>query len=112
VDVDQVDDDTGGLVQTTSVPSSLTVENQTTPFPDGLPGGAPESGVPTDPDGDGLFEDLDGDGDFDFVDVIEFVFAIDSLDNLSQEQIEALDFDGSGSVDFVDVIDLVFDPAL
>jgi hypothetical protein len=88
--------------------ANITVENETNPFPNGLPGGSSDSGVPTDPDDDGLFEDLDGDGDFDFVDVIEFVFAIDSLDNLPQEQIEALDFDGSGSVDFVDVIDLVF----
>jgi hypothetical protein len=87
-----------------------TVRTSATPFPDGLPGGGPNSGLPTDPNADGLYEDLDGDGDFDFVDVIEFVFAIDAIQNteLTEAQVAAIDFDGSGSVDFVDVIDLVF----
>jgi hypothetical protein len=79
-------------------------------FPDGLPGGAPSSGVPTDTNGDGLLEDLDGDGQFQFVDVIEFVFAIETLQSadLTDAQVAALDFDGDDRVTFVDVIDLVF----
>jgi hypothetical protein len=79
-------------------------------FPDGLPGGAPSSGIPTDANGDGLLEDLDGNGQFQFVDVIEFVFAIETLQSadLSDPQAEALDFNGDGEVTFVDVIDLVF----
>jgi hypothetical protein len=91
-------------------PGLVTVPNETSPFPNGLPGGSQTSGIPTDPNGDGLFEDLDGDGDFDFVDVIELVFALDTLQdtNLSQAQIDALDFEADGQVDFVDVIDLVF----
>jgi hypothetical protein len=79
-------------------------------FPDGLPGGAPSSGIPTDTNGDGLLEDLDGDGQFQFVDVIEFVFAIETLQSadLTDAQVAALDFDGDDRVTFVDVIDLVF----
>jgi outer membrane protein assembly factor BamB len=79
-------------------------------FPDGLPGGNPASGVPTDPNGDGRLEDLDGNGQFEFVDVIEFVFALDGLQStdLTASQRTALDFDGDEDVDFVDVIELVF----
>jgi hypothetical protein len=79
-------------------------------FTDGLPGGNPASGVPTDPNGDGRLEDLDGNGQFEFVDVIEFVFALDGLlsADLAASQRAAIDFDGDGNVDFVDVIELVF----
>jgi hypothetical protein len=80
-------------------------------FPTGIPGGTSDR-PPTDVDGDGLLEDLDGDGTFGFVDVIEFVFALQrgdySTGALSTEQLTALDFDGSDRIDFVDVIELVF----
>jgi hypothetical protein len=80
-------------------------------FPNGIPGGSGDA-PPTDPDGDGILEDLDGNGAFEFVDVIEFVFALSKADYsataLTDEQLAAVDFDGNGRVDFVDVIDLVF----
>jgi hypothetical protein len=80
-----------------------------TAFPDGIPGGTSDT-PPTDTDGDGLVEDLDGDGQFTFVDVVELVFAIDTLaeTDLSQAQTAALDHSNDGTVGFTDVIDLVF----
>jgi hypothetical protein len=81
-------------------------------FPDGIPGGTANL-PPTDTDGDDLLEDVDGDGQFTFVDVIEFVFALQrgdySTDALSSAQIDALDHDPDGRVTFTDLIDLVFE---
>jgi PKD repeat protein len=81
-------------------------------FPNGIPAGTGDA-PPTDTDGDGLLEDLDGNGAFEFVDVIEFVFALQRGDYsstaLSSAQIAALDLDSNGRVTFVDVIALVFE---
>jgi hypothetical protein len=62
-------------------------------------------------DGDGTLEDLNGDGTFDFTDVIEFVFALDAIQqtDLTAGQRAALDQTGDGQVKFDDVVDLVFD---
>jgi outer membrane protein assembly factor BamB len=80
-------------------------------FPGGLKGGSSDR-PPLDTDADGKYEDMDGDGRFTFVDVIEFVFALQnadySQDALTQAQLQAVDHDGDGRVTFVDVIDLVF----
>jgi uncharacterized protein YwlG (UPF0340 family) len=117
VDVDQIDDDDGNLVRTTSVPSTLTVQNDTTPigedlFPNGVPGSS-TGDAPVDVDGDGKLEDIDGNGVFQFVDIIEFVFSQqnnpNAYANLTAQQRAALDFDDNGNVNFVDVIDLVFE---
>jgi PKD repeat protein len=110
VTVGSVTDDAGtgvatgahdGVVRVRSGPVAL--------FPNGVPGGTTDR-PPTDVDGDGTFEDLDGDGQFTFVDVIEFVFAIDTLvgTDLSQAQTAALDHSDDGAVGFTDVVDLVF----
>jgi hypothetical protein len=80
-----------------------------TPFPSGVPG-VSGSTPPTDTDGDRRLEDVTGDGRFDFFDVIEFLFALDSLSDepLTERQRTALDHDGDGSLTFFDVIDLLF----
>lgn len=99
-----------GRTDGTSV--TVTVEPTRSPFPDGIPGGTTDR-PPGDVDGDGLYEDLDGDGTFDFVDVVEFVFAIQRADygasGVSDAQVEALDYEDDGRVTFVDAIDLVFE---
>jgi hypothetical protein len=79
-------------------------------FPTGTPGGSSDR-APTDVDGDGTLEDLNGDGTFDFTDVIEFVFALDAIQqtDLTAGQRAALDQTGDGQVKFDDVVDLVFD---
>jgi hypothetical protein len=107
-----VTDDTGN---TASATVTLTVSasggNATlgSTFPDGLPGGSVDR-PPTDVDGDGVADDMNGDGVFQFVDVVEFVFALQSADygSLSSGQVALLDHDEDGDVDFVDVVDLVF----
>jgi hypothetical protein len=79
-------------------------------FARGIPGGS-SGRPPTDTDGDGRFDDMDGNGRFDFVDVIEFVFAIQTGDftGLSQQELDSLNHeDGDDVINFVDVIDLVF----
>jgi PKD repeat protein len=104
-----VTDDDGVQAETTRT-VTVTGRANSTPFPNGIPGGT--TGLPpTDTDGDGRFEDLTGDGIFAFTDIIEFVFAIGELRSttLSDAQVSALDHNGDGAVDFVDVIDLVFD---
>jgi hypothetical protein len=82
----------------------------TVPFTGSIPGGA-GGDPPIDTDGDGKYEDTNGDGTFNFVDVINFVFAIQSVDysTLPADQVAAVDFDGNGRVNFVDVIELVFE---
>jgi hypothetical protein len=91
---------------------SVRLQDPISPFPLGLPGGSSDR-IPVDTDGDGLVEDMDGDGRFRFVDVVEFVFAIQNADYSrsarTSAQIAALDHSGDGRVSFVDVIDLVFE---
>jgi PKD repeat protein len=64
---------------------------------------------PTDPDGDDEFEDINGDEKFTFIDVVTYLFSIDSADNYSSAQTEGLDFDESGKIGFLDVVELLFD---
>jgi hypothetical protein len=98
-----VDSDNQSAVASTT--GSFNVEQNA--FEGPIPGGQGE-GPPLNVDNDAAYEDIDGDGDFDFVDVISFVFALGSLDDLTQEQVTALDHDTNGEVNFVDVIELVF----
>jgi subtilisin family serine protease len=89
--------------------ASLTVLNQSSPFPQGVPG-SPSGRPPTNVDDDPALEDITGDGVFDFEDVISLVFGLNQLADadLTRAQVTALDHDGDGTVSFTDVIDLVF----
>jgi hypothetical protein len=104
---------TSGVAYTVSGSQGTTVTVSTNTLPaelrDGIPGSTTRL-PPTNVDDDPAFEDLNGDGVFDFVDVIEFVFALGPIgsSNLSADAIAILDHNGDGQVDFVDVIDLVF----
>jgi outer membrane protein assembly factor BamB len=111
-DVNVTVTDDAGLTATDTVSLTVTATVETSnPFgSDGLPGGASDQ-PPTDVDGDGQYEDLNGDDRFTFVDIIEFIFALQSVDysTLPQAQIDAVDFNGDGTVNFVDVVELVFE---
>jgi hypothetical protein len=103
----------GGVAYTVSGSQATTVTVSTSSLPaefqNGIPGST--SGLPpTNVDDDPAYEDLNGDGVFNFVDVIEFVFALGPIgsSNLSADAIAILDHNGDGRVNFVDVIDLVF----
>jgi subtilisin family serine protease len=100
--------DSDGRVTTGEV-ATLTVLNQSSPFPQGVPG-SPTDRPPTNVDADPALEDITGDGTFDFQDVISLIFGLDQLAgaDLTQAQVTALDHDGDGTVSFTDVIDLVF----
>jgi PKD repeat protein len=78
---------------------------------DGPLPGAGSDVPPTDPDGDGMYEDIDGDGRFGFLDVVEFLFALNDIGNadLTPTQVAALDFDGTGKIGFLDVVELLFE---
>jgi PKD repeat protein len=111
-DVNVTVTDDAGLTATDTVSLTVTATVETSnPFgSDGLPGGSSDQ-PPTDVDGDGQYEDLNGDDRFTFVDIIEFIFALQSVDysTLPQAQIDAVDFNGDGTVNFVDVVELVFE---
>jgi hypothetical protein len=79
------------------------------PFPDGIPGATGDA-PPGNVDDDPAYEDITGDGQFTFVDVIEFVFALDAIQSadLDAQATARLDHSGDGKVNFVDVVDLVF----
>jgi len=79
-------------------------------FPDGIPGVSAD-GPPTDTDGDRRLEDLTGDGTFTFIDVVGFLFALDTLRDapLTAEQVAALDHSGDDRLGFLDVVDLLFE---
>jgi PKD repeat protein len=64
------------------------------------------AGPPQDPDSDGLYEDVNGDGEMTFEDAVTLAFV--SGNNLSNQQISALDFDENGSLDFQDAVALAF----
>jgi hypothetical protein len=78
---------------------------ETTPFPNGIPGVGPQQ--PGDPNNDGEYEDVNGDGTAEFDDAVALAFADTS--QLNDQQRDALDFDGDGDVDFDDAIQLAFD---
>jgi hypothetical protein len=115
---DDADNAARGRVEVTVTPESgagndsAAATNRTlrAAFPDGIPGGTTDR-PPTDTDGDGVAEDMDGDGSFDFVDVVEFVFALDAGEfaALPADERRLLDHDPTdGGITFLDVIDLVF----
>ncbi len=59
-------------------------------------------GLPSDPDGNGLYEDLNGNGRTDFNDVVIY---FNAMDWISQNQpVEAFDYNGNGRIDFNDLV--------
>lgn len=62
--------------------------------------------APKDPDDDGLYEDVNGDGEVNFEDALDLAFI--QSEDLTQEQINALDFDNDGDFDFDDAFELAF----
>ena len=78
-------------------------------FPGGetpdLPVALPDqSGIPTDPDADGLYEDLNGSGEAGFNDVVLFFKHIDWI--AENEPVAAFDFSGNGDIGFNDIVEL------
>lgn len=63
-----------------------------------LPG---QSGIPTDPDNDGLFEDLNANGRADFADVTLFFEQMEWV--AANEPVALFDFNGNGRIDFADI---------
>jgi hypothetical protein len=63
-----------------------------------VPGGV---GVPTDPNGDGLYEDVNGNGRPDFADVVLYFNQMAWI--AANEPLAAFDFNGNGRIDFADV---------
>ena len=63
-----------------------------------LPG---QSGIPTDPDNDGLFEDLNANGRIDFADVTLFFEQMEWI--AANEPVKLFDFNGNGRIDFADI---------
>ncbi len=61
-------------------------------------------GLPTDPDGDGLYEDLNGNGRKDFADVV--ILFRDMAWISGNEPVNVMDFNGNGRIDFDDVVKL------
>jgi PKD repeat protein len=78
-------------------------------FPDGetpdqpvtLPG---MSGIPTDPDADGIYEDLNANGRIDFADVTLYFEQMDWI--TENEPVLLFDFNGNGRIDFADIVAL------
>jgi len=62
------------------------------------------SGVPIDPDGDGVYEDLNGDGRVTVDDVVLFFRQLDWI--AANEPIPAFDFSGNGRIGFEDIVRL------
>lgn len=71
-----------------------------TPFDEPIPE-PPKYGPPTDPDCDGLFEDVNGDGRLTEDDTQALAFV--EPEQLTDEQVAALDFNDDGTIDFADV---------
>jgi PKD repeat protein len=88
---------TAGEVQTASFRQSTVNFTATLPDPTAV-------GIPTDPNGDGLYEDLDGDGTQSYNDVV-VLFRVLLSDEI-QANAAAVDFNGNGRVDFDDVVTL------
>jgi outer membrane protein assembly factor BamB len=59
-------------------------------------------GLPTDPNGDGLYEDMNGNGALDFNDVVLFFNQMDWI--ADNEPIRAFDFNADGQIDFNDIV--------
>jgi hypothetical protein len=87
--------------------TTVRVDRRTCPFEDPIASGGRQ---PRDGDGDGRCEDVNGDGETDFFDVVDLLFALESIReaDLTSTQRDALDFDDSGRVGFLDVVDLLF----
>jgi subtilisin family serine protease len=103
-DVRVVDSSAGTDARTVA---TVRVFNNSTAFPNGVPGVG--STTPTDPDSDSLYEDVDGSGTFDFLDVVALLFADFEAINADPDQRAALNFDGANKVDFLDVVTLLFE---
>ncbi len=80
-----------------------TVNETATPpvTPDGLRAFPGAPGLPTDPDGDGLYEDINGNGRTDFADVVLLFNSLEWL--AANEPVGLFDANGNGRVDFADV---------
>jgi PKD repeat protein len=93
----------GNALQLT-FPGGVTPTVTTTPVqPVTLPD---QSGIPTDPDGDGYYEDLNANGRADFGDVVEYFSQMDWV--AANEPVSLFDFNNNGRIDFADVV-LLFD---
>ncbi len=64
-----------------------------------IPGGL---GVPTDPNGDGLYEDVNGNGRADFADIVLYFNQLSWI--ATNEPISAFDYNENGRIDFADVV--------
>lgn len=95
VDVEQMDDDNGDEIETTT--ESGTVEVLSLPPVVG-------SDSPTDPDGDGQYEDVNGNERLDFNDVVVFFQNMDS--DVVTSNVDKFDYNENGRIDFDDVVTL------
>jgi PKD repeat protein len=59
-------------------------------------------GIPTDPNGDGLYEDVNGNGRADFADVVLYFNQMSWI--AAHEPLSAFDYNGNGRIDFADVV--------
>ena len=66
--------------------------------PVALPG---MTGLPTDPDGDGLYEDLNGNGRADFADLSLYFYQMEWISD--NEPVPLFDMNGNGRIDFNDI---------
>jgi PKD repeat protein len=86
----------------------LTFPGGVTPTPTGtVPPDQPvalpdQSGIPTDPDTDGLFEDLNANSRIDFADVSLYFSRMDWI--TENEPVGLFDFNGNGRIDFADIV--------
>ena len=62
----------------------------------------PETALPADTDGDGLYDDVNGNGRKDFQDIVLFFNQIAWIEK--NEPLEAFDCNGNGRIDFADVV--------
>jgi hypothetical protein len=97
----------------TSVSGSLTVEADDGGNGDTFTGPLPGFGnddAPTDTDGDGLYEDINGDGQATPSEAVslwsQLVQNPGQFDDLTQEQVDALDFNGDGELSPADAVSL------
>jgi PKD repeat protein len=92
----------GGWDGTTVTPTptvTQTPEPTVTPdLPVALPG---QSGIPTDPDSDGLYEDLNANGRTDFADLTAYFLQLEWI--ADNEPAGLFDFNGNGRIDFADL---------
>lgn len=88
----------GGWDGTPVTPTPTPTPTGTPDVPVMLPG---QSGIPTDPDSDGLYEDVNANGRIDFADLTVYFLELEWI--AENEPVSLFDYNGNGRIDFADL---------